>query len=176
MPCTPRSLFLHYSNVENPSDYLVRCGEWDTKSDSEPLSHQDRRIGRITLHPSYKNTRYYDNNVALLHVEKDFRLDEHISPICLPDEAEGERSYRKTGCKATGWGTENFGETPNIPTGLLRDFYLIKLSIPHQVRDEFAFAPALQTTSHSIRPRWTRWACRSRAASAASRCSGTHPI
>ena len=95
---------------ENPTVYIVRCGEWDVRSDQEPLPHQDRRVARVTLHPSYKTTRYYDNNVALLHLEKEFNLADHISTVCLPDEALGEESYSRTGCWATGWGTNSFGE------------------------------------------------------------------
>lgn len=103
-------MFLAFRDFRDPKAYMVRCGEWDTKSDSEPLSHQDRRVERITVHPSYKRFKYYDNNIAILHVEQDFNLEAHISPICLPDERTGQRSYLKEGCWATGWGKEDFSE------------------------------------------------------------------
>ncbi len=100
---------LNMYRSSDPREYLVRCGEWDTKSDSEPLPHQERRVARITAHPSYKRSAFYDNNIALLHLESDLVVEEHVSPACLPDEDLGVDSYTGDGCWATGWGRDQFG-------------------------------------------------------------------
>ena len=31
----------------DPGQLLVRCGEWDTQTNSEPLPHQDRKVSWI---------------------------------------------------------------------------------------------------------------------------------
>ena len=51
--------------------------------------HQDWNVRYKIIHPLYTGTNgtrgkvYY--NFAVLHLEKDFDLDIHINPICLPD-------------------------------------------------------------------------------------------
>lgn len=88
--------------------YSVRCGEWDTKSEAEPKPHQERRVALVTVHPSYKRDKYYSNNVAVLHLAGEFALDDHVSPICLPDEGLGAVGYDWGNCWATGWGKEDY--------------------------------------------------------------------
>ena len=52
--------------------------------------HQDRKIKELTIHHLYTGiaqTDFSDKinyNFALLHLEKDFDFDDHISHVCLP--------------------------------------------------------------------------------------------
>ena len=55
---------------ETGVDYLVRCGDWDLKSDQEPLRRQDQFAERVTVHPSF-NPITVHNDVALLHLQRD---------------------------------------------------------------------------------------------------------
>ena len=56
--------------------------------------HQDRKIKEVTIHPLYTGTDQKDfsdwlnYNFALLHLEKDFDFDDHISHVCLPEFPE----------------------------------------------------------------------------------------
>lgn len=36
-------------------DAVVRCGEWDTQTKSEPLPHQDRGVAAIEFHPEFNH-------------------------------------------------------------------------------------------------------------------------
>merc|ERR1712142_1305146 len=61
---------------------VVRCGEWDTQTEGEPLAHQDRNVVHVELHPEF-NKGNLVNTVALLFLESDFILADHIDTICL---------------------------------------------------------------------------------------------
>jgi hypothetical protein len=65
-------------------NYIIRCGEWDTRSENEPSSHQDRRAKQILLHPGYSGIGTVHNDIAIIILENDFTLDRHIDTICLP--------------------------------------------------------------------------------------------
>ena len=56
-------------------------------------SYQDRIVNQTSIHPLYTGTsgtssQLVNYNFALLNMEKDFDLDVHINPICLPDIPE----------------------------------------------------------------------------------------
>jgi len=93
------------TNFEN---LVVRCGEWDTQTENEPLKHQDRKVAKVIIHPLYQDERKnFHYNYAVLMLEEPFELDNHIDTVCLPD------LYRQvhTGedCFVTGWGKDKFG-------------------------------------------------------------------
>ena len=65
----------------------MRCGEWDTQTEGEPLPHQDRTVQHVVLHPEF-NKGNLVNTVALLFLESDFDLADHVDTICLPKYQE----------------------------------------------------------------------------------------
>ena len=67
-----------------------------------------RTVAKIVVHPSFEYKRVW-NDVALLFVEDDFELAEHINPVCLPTSTTDENEYIQTQCTATGWGRNKFG-------------------------------------------------------------------
>ena len=84
---------------------MVRCGDWDRDNDLEPRPHQDRRVSKISKHPSYNPDTVY-NDAAILYVEEDFELDAHIDTICLPVAPYDRSEYLPDSCYATGWGMD----------------------------------------------------------------------
>ncbi|KAJ8684384.1 hypothetical protein QAD02_020176, partial [Eretmocerus hayati] len=88
------------------SDIYIRAGEWDTKTQNEPLPHQDRRVAAIETHPSYK-PRSLLNDFALLILDTPVDLADNIEIACLPKSNEGIESNN---CFATGWGRDKFGD------------------------------------------------------------------
>ena len=94
---------------------------------------------QISIHPAYRR-RGVHNDLAILHVNPSFELDEHINPICLPtskvfctskslrisifeitssytniSEYNGyyfqrDDSFDRKNCIASGWGKDKFGK------------------------------------------------------------------
>ena len=64
-------------------DLFIKCGEWDTQQDNEPKAQQTRAVKQISIHPAFRR-RGVHNDLALVHVNNSFKLDDHINPICLP--------------------------------------------------------------------------------------------
>merc|ERR1719450_1401824 len=94
-----------YAN--DPTSLVVRCGEWDTQTEGEPLAHQDRNVVHVELHPEF-NKGNLVNTVALLFLESDFILADHIDTICLPDYKEKFEDREE--CFVKGRGKDTFGK------------------------------------------------------------------
>ena len=108
-------MILFFSEVEDHKDIKIRCGEWDTQQNIEPLNHVDRIAKHISIHPAF-DRRNLINDVALIHLEEDFPLTQHINIICLPDPLTAEDFdlkqndvFETSNCIATGWGQDKFG-------------------------------------------------------------------
>ena len=61
----------------------------------------------MTAHPSFDNEDMY-NDVALLHLEEDFKLQPHIDTICIPPP-NNRYAFIASECQATGWGMVKYG-------------------------------------------------------------------
>ena len=83
------------------------------QSKQEPRDYQDRRVKSYTKHPAFHSTKVF-NDFALLHVETEFDLGPTVDTICLPNERDGEFSYKNEGCIAMGWGKDAYRETLDI--------------------------------------------------------------
>lgn len=88
-------------------ELVVRCGEWNTQNETEPLPHQDRGVSHVVIHPEF-NGRNLHHDYALLFTQDEFSLAPHIDTVCLP--SPGEEFPRET-CYATGWGKDKFGSS-----------------------------------------------------------------
>ena len=73
---------VHFSKLTS-KDLFIKCGEWDTQKDNEPKGQQTRSVKQISLHPAFRR-RGVHNDLAVVHVNSSFELDDHINPICLP--------------------------------------------------------------------------------------------
>lgn len=87
------------------NNLVVRCGEWDTKITTEPLPHQEQEVADIIIHPNFTTSNLH-YNYALLFMERDFVLDDHISPVCLPSHND---MFSPQDCVSNGWGKDVFG-------------------------------------------------------------------
>ena len=90
---------------------MVRCGEWDTQGDFEPLSHQNRFARKVLIHPGFVKQNLI-NDVAVIVMQEEFCLDQHIGTICLPNQ-DDYSNINWTGCFATGWGKDVWGLAGN---------------------------------------------------------------
>ena len=61
----------------------VRIGEWDFSTTGESHAHVERKVTRKVVHPKY-NFFTYENDLALVRLEKKVPFQPNIVPICLP--------------------------------------------------------------------------------------------
>ncbi|XP_031329132.1 serine proteinase stubble isoform X2 [Photinus pyralis] len=83
-----------------PSDLLLRLGEHDLSTDSEPYIHQERRVQIVAAHPQF-DPRTFEYDLALLRFYEPVQFQPNIIPVCVPNTDEnfvGRTAY------VTGWG------------------------------------------------------------------------
>ena len=88
------------------SSMKVRLGEWNIREQSEKLPHEDFNIERKEVHPDYVAATF-QNDIALVKLNKDVQYKEHIIPVCLPNLKEvfvGEPAV------VIGWGRTAHGQ------------------------------------------------------------------
>lgn len=90
--------------IENINDLIIRLGEYDTMSRSEPLPHEDFAIHRITIHHSFRNTSLW-NDIALIQLANPVSFKANIEPVCLP---EPDDRFDGQSCTTTGWGQDAY--------------------------------------------------------------------
>ena len=86
-------------------------GEYDISGDLEPKKSITRNVVQVIVHRKYVATTF-ENDIALLKLDREVHYDEHIVPICLPDDND-----EFTGRMATvaGWGRLRYqGGVPAI--------------------------------------------------------------
>merc|ERR550519_1556737 len=113
--------------VDDPSSLIVRCGEWDTQTEGEPLPHQGRGVLEVVLHPEF-NQGNLVNTIAILFLEEEFVLADHIDAICLPDYQDYYADSSE--CFVKGWGKDHFGEDAEYQV------VLKEVSLPVVPRDQ----------------------------------------
>lgn len=94
------SIIIHYHFSVSPTDLLLRLGEFDISTDTEPYSHIERRIQIIAPHPKF-DPRTFEYDLALLRFYEPIRFQKNIIPICLPEHNE---TYVGRWATVTGWG------------------------------------------------------------------------
>ncbi|KAL1116034.1 hypothetical protein AAG570_005529 [Ranatra chinensis] len=95
----------HCVQNKDPKTMKVRAGEWDAKSLSEPIPHQDRRVAQVVIHPEFNQANLF-NDIAILVVDTPFVGSDSVDVVCLPDPRENRIDTDK--CIATGWGQDQY--------------------------------------------------------------------
>ncbi|XP_030558395.1 venom protease isoform X1 [Drosophila novamexicana] len=107
-------------NYRSPK-YVVRLGELDYNSTTDDAQPQDFQLVNYVVHPAYAedDDGARINDIALLELDRNATLNEHVAPACLPP-ASGDEHFD---LNAAGWGhTENSGRksTHLLTVGLQR--------------------------------------------------------
>ncbi|XP_023341822.1 serine protease easter [Eurytemora carolleeae] len=99
-----------------PKDYLftaVRVGEYDisnTIPDCDKYENfcaplpQDYKPELVLIHPDYNKPYRFNNDIALIKMEKDIVESDFVSPICLPLPSVFNVDYEDRTPEVAGWG------------------------------------------------------------------------
>lgn len=68
----------------------VRILEHDRNSTTETMT-QDFRVQEIIRHSAY-STLNYNNDIALIKIDKEFKFDNKMKPVCLAEKGKQNRS------------------------------------------------------------------------------------
>ncbi|KAH6931702.1 hypothetical protein HPB50_027248 [Hyalomma asiaticum] len=101
----------HCVHNVSPTDILLRLGEYDLKSDREPLSHVERRVQIVATHPRF-DASTFEYDLALLRLYEPVPFQDNVIPVCVPDTND---SFVGRSAVVTGWGRlYEDGPLPNI--------------------------------------------------------------
>ncbi|KAF2881050.1 hypothetical protein ILUMI_25123 [Ignelater luminosus] len=89
---------------ERNADWLIRAGEWNTRSLEEPLPHQEKVVDAVLIHPHF-NHASLKNDVALLILAGSLQFADNVGTICLPPAG---LQLDRVKCMASGWGKDSF--------------------------------------------------------------------
>ncbi|XP_034250892.1 trypsin-1-like [Thrips palmi] len=86
----------------------ARLLEHDRGTTSE-AKHVDRKIARVLKHPGYSDVTF-NNDIALLRLDKEVAFDDTLRPACLPPAG---KSFSGRDGVVTGWGVSTPGGSTN---------------------------------------------------------------
>jgi len=89
-----------------PSDLLLRLGEHDLSTESEPHPHLERRVQIVASHPQF-DSRTFEYDLALLRFYEPVVFQPNVIPICIPQD---DKTYVGETAYVTGWGRLYEGE------------------------------------------------------------------
>lgn len=84
---------------------LVRLGDWNLATTTEPIPYQAIEVAEVLVHPGYSNGPYHYYDLVALVLKQPAVLGPTVSTICLP---VSEQDYLPDECIVSGWGKKNF--------------------------------------------------------------------
>lgn len=97
----------HYSTVCSFLASLVAVfGEFDISGELESKRSVTKNVRRVIVNHGY-DPATFENDLALLELESPVKFDEHIVPICMPEDGIDFTGRMAT---VTGWGRLKYSE------------------------------------------------------------------
>lgn len=91
-----------------PSSYTVVAGQLKRSQNSG--LEQSRKVARIEAHEDYSSWDSYKNDIAVLHLDSPFDLNDNVKAIELPSKEQ-----QTTGSiVVSGWGNTQGGNDPDV--------------------------------------------------------------
>lgn len=85
----------------------VRLGELILGDDNDGASPEEVKVAKIIKNENY-NGKSFDNDIAILELERDVAFRTGIKPICLTKDPELAKKFENTGLFIAGWGATSF--------------------------------------------------------------------
>merc|ERR1711874_824366 len=118
--------------TELPSGFelsVVRVGEHDLSKDIDCNSDgslcnvppQDIGVEEVVFHESYGKPKPFQNDIAIIKLDRDVEINDFVAPICLPFLHQDDENYLSTRMEVDGEMREAFtdvaGWGATTPTG-----------------------------------------------------------
>lgn len=97
------TIFSYKNLSKRPEDITIGVGKWDLSRDDAPRPAQVLKAKFIAIDPNY-NGADGQNDIALIGLADEVKLDYYIEPICLDVEQAIPTSDYERRCVITGWG------------------------------------------------------------------------
>lgn len=81
-------------------------GEFDISGELESKRSVSRNVRRVIVNRAY-DPATFENDLALLELENPIQFDQHIVPICMPDD---HTDFVNRMATVTGWGRLKYSE------------------------------------------------------------------
>ncbi|XP_052861926.1 phenoloxidase-activating factor 2-like [Anopheles cruzii] len=75
-----------YKYRNNPSQLVVRLGEWDMSTTREPIPHVDSDVQTLHVHPQYGLTSKI-NDIAIVILTDTVEFNHTVGVVCLPPQS-----------------------------------------------------------------------------------------
>lgn len=82
-------------------------GEYDISGEVESKRSVSKNVKRVIVHRQYDQATF-ENDIALLELESPVSYDQHIVPICMPDDDD---DFTGRMASVTGWGRLKYGKS-----------------------------------------------------------------
>ncbi|XP_063883133.1 phenoloxidase-activating factor 2-like [Scylla paramamosain] len=84
---------------------LVRLGDWNLETKTEPIPYQEIEVAELLIHPGYSGDPYHYYDIVALVLKQPAVLGATVNTICLP---VNDQDYLPDKCIVSGWGKKNF--------------------------------------------------------------------
>uniref|UniRef100_A0A0P4W6X8 Peptidase S1 domain-containing protein n=1 Tax=Scylla olivacea TaxID=85551 RepID=A0A0P4W6X8_SCYOL len=84
---------------------LVRLGDWNLETKTEPIPYQEIEVAELLVHPGYSGDPYHYHDMVALVLKQPAVLGATVNTICLP---VNDQDYLPDKCIVSGWGKKNF--------------------------------------------------------------------
>lgn len=103
----------HIITPESQTGLSIRAAEWDLSSTVEPYPYITSRVNTVYIHEDF-STSDYNNDIALLELNKELDFFKYAKPVCLPRSHEFPNTKP---CLLVGWDKTQLdkNETRTIP-------------------------------------------------------------
>jgi len=92
----------------------VLLGELIIGNTTDGANPQEIGVSKVTRHSKYSGSSF-NNDIAILELEKDVKFSEDVQPACITDNPTIVQKFDNTGLSIAGWGAINFrGPTSKI--------------------------------------------------------------
>lgn len=127
----------HIIPTENQTALSIRAAEWDLRSTVEPYPYIASLVKAVYLHGEFK-TDDYNNDIALLELDRELDFFKYAKPVCLPRSHEFPITKP---CLLVGWDKTQVDRNENTSIPVKVEVPILENSQCHEILKKGNVAP-----------------------------------